>query len=292
MGRVIPASQSVRLPHMQAGHALVRPYSYRAGALPAWTPSTESRLAEGEADAAQEDAYWREAFVHEPYYVSGRGYDQYQPAYALGWKAAHAGAAPFADIAAELELRWESQDSSSYLPWDQVRPAVQAAWRRGRRHAQQGQAAQADAQALLQPLFQACQGMADALQRVPALQAATPPQDFVTQVVQRHLELLRSLTSEMLSAGLLPQARPAAAWRHWFGHWQRRWSSWKLDVQDVQGQPLLAWCVEREQQLLAAYARALAQPLPAGWTYLLEQQRHRLEGHVRRAQWVLQHWRA
>ena len=33
----------------------------------------------------QEDAYWRDAYVREPYYVSGRTYEQYQPAYELGW---------------------------------------------------------------------------------------------------------------------------------------------------------------------------------------------------------------
>jgi len=35
----------------------------------------------------QEDAYWRDAYVREPYYVSGRTYEQYQPAYELGWSS-------------------------------------------------------------------------------------------------------------------------------------------------------------------------------------------------------------
>ena len=34
-----------------------------------------------------EDAYWRDAYVREPYYVSGRTYEQYQPAYELGWSS-------------------------------------------------------------------------------------------------------------------------------------------------------------------------------------------------------------
>ena len=36
----------------------------------------------------QENAYWAVQFTEEPYYVAGRGYDQYQPAYALGWRTA------------------------------------------------------------------------------------------------------------------------------------------------------------------------------------------------------------
>lgn len=33
----------------------------------------------------EEDAYWRESYQREPYYVGGRTYDQYRPAYELGW---------------------------------------------------------------------------------------------------------------------------------------------------------------------------------------------------------------
>ena len=32
----------------------------------------------------EEDAYWRETYHREPYYVGGRTYDQYRPAYGAG----------------------------------------------------------------------------------------------------------------------------------------------------------------------------------------------------------------
>src|SRR3989344_2543988 len=35
----------------------------------------------------EEDAYWRESFHREPYYVGGRTYEQYRPAYELGWSS-------------------------------------------------------------------------------------------------------------------------------------------------------------------------------------------------------------
>ena len=37
-----------------------------------------------------EDAYWRDAYQSEPYYVAGRSYEEYRPAYELGWNAAAA----------------------------------------------------------------------------------------------------------------------------------------------------------------------------------------------------------
>ena len=38
-------------------------------------------------DPTVEDAYWRENYAREPYHVSGRTYDQYRPAYELGWSS-------------------------------------------------------------------------------------------------------------------------------------------------------------------------------------------------------------
>ena len=32
-----------------------------------------------------EDAYWRDSYSKQPYYETGRNYDEYRPAYALGW---------------------------------------------------------------------------------------------------------------------------------------------------------------------------------------------------------------
>ncbi|RYF56324.1 MAG: hypothetical protein EOO29_52670, partial [Comamonadaceae bacterium] len=34
-----------------------------------------------------EDAYWRGSYDREPYYEDGRSYEEYRPAYELGWSA-------------------------------------------------------------------------------------------------------------------------------------------------------------------------------------------------------------
>lgn len=88
---------------------------------------------------AAEDAFWHERYLSEPYFVVGRGYDQYQPAYALGWHAAQAfdrsilntpssAALAFSGQEAQLCTLWNRDLSSSFLTWAQARNAVKAAW--------------------------------------------------------------------------------------------------------------------------------------------------------------------
>lgn len=92
-----------------------------------------------------EDRFWHEHYLSEPYFVAGRGYDQYQPAYALGWQAAQRPSAQpgisasaelckqeFAARESELCARWSREHASSFLTWSQARLAVKAAWDRAR----------------------------------------------------------------------------------------------------------------------------------------------------------------
>ena len=78
-----------------------------------------------------EDAYWRDAYQNEPYYVAGRSYEEYRPAYELGWNAAAARRdADFDAFDAEWEREWTTRRGASHLDWDQARPAARAAWER------------------------------------------------------------------------------------------------------------------------------------------------------------------
>lgn len=84
-----------------------------------------------------EEAFWRERYMCEPYFVPGRGFDQYYPAYLLGWQAgrhrarpvASAGVRSFESLEAELCQYWRLHCGGSLLDWSQVRAAVKAAWR-------------------------------------------------------------------------------------------------------------------------------------------------------------------
>lgn len=93
-----------------------------------------------------ENQYWRKHFAHRPYYVAGRSYDQYQPAYELGWlHAVQHPLSSFDTLEAHLAQQWSSQRTTSLLSWKEARSAVQDGWRHAlqQQHAWQQPAAPA-----------------------------------------------------------------------------------------------------------------------------------------------------
>lgn len=77
-----------------------------------------------------EDAYWREAYSKQPYYESDRTYDDYRPAYALGWSSVGTYTGRFEDFEPQLQDRWSTERGNSSLDWNAARTPVYAAWER------------------------------------------------------------------------------------------------------------------------------------------------------------------
>ena len=83
-----------------------------------------------------EDAFWHTQYTLESYFVAGRGFDQYSPAYQLGWQAGYgqganqAGLLSFESQENELRARWLQAHGHSLLDWAQVKAAVKAAFSR------------------------------------------------------------------------------------------------------------------------------------------------------------------
>ena len=77
-----------------------------------------------------EEAYWRENYQSEPYYETGRTYDDYAPAYRLGLHGRTRYNGQFDEVENRLASDWESGRESSTLPWQQARSASRAAWDR------------------------------------------------------------------------------------------------------------------------------------------------------------------
>jgi phage tail tape-measure protein len=88
--------------------------------------------AAGEAvNPTAEDAYWRDQYASEPYYVQTRTYDDYAPAYRTGYEArAKLGERSFDDVQADLEHDYIRNRGGSTLNWDEAKPAARAAWER------------------------------------------------------------------------------------------------------------------------------------------------------------------
>jgi hypothetical protein len=77
-----------------------------------------------------EEAYWRDQYTKEPYYQSGRSYEDYAPAYRLGvyGRSNHTGT--FDDAQSDMSIYWDSKKEQSTLAWPEAEAASRAAWTR------------------------------------------------------------------------------------------------------------------------------------------------------------------
>jgi len=81
-------------------------------------------------DPQKEAAYWREQHSKQPYAKKG-SYEQFEHAYKTGYNSffKYPGE-KFDDIADYVALGYEQAKPDAALPWDTVRPAVNAVWDR------------------------------------------------------------------------------------------------------------------------------------------------------------------
>ncbi|MEJ8850611.1 PA2169 family four-helix-bundle protein [Variovorax rhizosphaerae] len=77
-----------------------------------------------------EDAYWRKSYDTQPYYESGLGYDDYGPAYQLGYTGRGTLGSDWDTVEPTLASRWETDRGTSRLDWPRARAATRAAWDR------------------------------------------------------------------------------------------------------------------------------------------------------------------
>ena len=88
----------------------------------------------GEAvNPTEEDAYWASYYGSAPYYQTGYTYDDYSPAYRVGYTARNTYAGKtFNEIERELEADYLRSKGNSRLAWIHARNAAEAAYlRRG-----------------------------------------------------------------------------------------------------------------------------------------------------------------
>ena len=87
--------------------------------------------AAGEAvNPTVEDAYWRDTYANEPYYKKDYTYDDYSPAYRMGYenRQKYAGR-NFDDVQNELASDWRHQGQAR-MEWNDAKHATKAAWHR------------------------------------------------------------------------------------------------------------------------------------------------------------------
>lgn len=80
-----------------------------------------------------EDAYWKENYASQPYYSRTYTYDDYGPAYRLGYEGySRYGTQGKTYDATENELRndWDRVKGKSRLKWEEAKSATRAGWHR------------------------------------------------------------------------------------------------------------------------------------------------------------------
>jgi hypothetical protein len=82
-------------------------------------------------DPTAEDAYWRENHPRQEWADQDYTYDDYRPAYRVGYQTAAEGRGrTYDDVESDLERRWESDKGESRLDWVRAKSAVRAGWHR------------------------------------------------------------------------------------------------------------------------------------------------------------------
>lgn len=84
----------------------------------------------GPVDARQEDAFWERAYWQERYYSPGLDYEDYAPAYCVGYIGHAQYGGNYDDAEKSLCANWERIKGDSRLTLADARMAMRAAWER------------------------------------------------------------------------------------------------------------------------------------------------------------------
>jgi len=83
-----------------------------------------------QARAGQEDGYWRRIYSREPYFKPGLDYEDYAPAYCVGYIGQVQYGGRFEEAERSLCANWERIKGDSRLPLNDALLAMRAAWDR------------------------------------------------------------------------------------------------------------------------------------------------------------------
>jgi hypothetical protein len=88
------------------------------------------QLALDRVNPGREDAFWHEAFRRERYFTPGLDYEDYAPAYCVGYIGFAQYGGSFGDAEKSLCANWERIKGDSRLDWSDALLAMRAAWDR------------------------------------------------------------------------------------------------------------------------------------------------------------------
>lgn len=219
-----------------------------------------------------EEAYWHDQYTKEPYYQAGRGYDDYAPAYRLGYLGRSKARGSFDDAHADLSASWTSQRERSTLSWQEAEAASRAAWYRadqqlGTNRVVGNVADREEVIETLNDLLESCRdgeyGFKECAEHVKA-------QDIKT-LLTRHADECRSAGLELVThirqLGGEPDEGGTAS-----GAMHRGWVAVRGALSGYTDLAMLDECERGEDAALARYRNALKEDLPSDIRAVVERQ--------------------
>jgi hypothetical protein len=112
-----------------AAGAVGGPVGMAAGAaIGAMAGGMAGKAAGRAVNPEEESAYWRNSYQSAPYYSPGYTYDDYAPAYELGYNGRGRYPGSFDTVENDLSDEWNQVKGKSRLSWNQAKSATRAAW--------------------------------------------------------------------------------------------------------------------------------------------------------------------
>jgi uncharacterized protein (TIGR02284 family) len=219
-----------------------------------------------------EESYWRGAYTNETYVESGRTFDDYGPAYRLGWGGRDSYSGDFDAVEPSLAADWEQKRAGSSLSWPQARPATRAAWNRiDAARADSGVDGKVlDNDDVIDVLNDILETAKDGEYGFRACAEHTKAQDIKTLFL-RHADECRAAAAEMASevrrlGGKADDGGTASGSMH------RGWVAVRGTLTGYSDLAMLDECERGEDTALARYRKALKQNLPAEIRSILQKQ--------------------
>lgn len=211
-----------------------------------------------------EEAYWQDNYTREPYYESGRTFDDYGPAYRLGLTGRSRYEGDFETHESKLAAEWEAAHQTSGLVWPQARHASRAAWERlDRRQAM-------DTDDVISTLANLAECAKDGEFGFRASASQVKREDLRSIFTRRADECrdaAQELHGEISRLGGNPGDGGTAS-----GALHRGWVAVKARLGTLDDQDVLADSERGEDAAVICYREAFRQPLPADIKLVVQRQ--------------------
>ncbi len=219
----------------------------------------------------EEDAYWRNNYTREPYYQAGLTYNDYGPAYELGWNHRARSDGDFGSYESRLATEWETQSRGSKLSWPHARDASRAAWDRVDRGltggGSDGDSDNDVAIDTLNDLIETCGDGEYGFSASAEHASSSSLKTLFSQRAQECSDAAAELRGHVTRLGGKPEEGGTSG-----GALHRGWVAVRGTLSGYSDQAMLDECERGEDASLGAYRKALKQNLPASIRAVVQRQ--------------------